>query len=252
MAAVLNNLGQVAGTQGDYVRAREIHRESLSIVRDLDDRRMLALPLYNLGVVAHHEGDFTSARTYHEEALEIRKSLGDVSGIAYSTRAMAHVLHHMGESPTAHELFNRSISQFRDIGDRVGLAQSLTRFAEAAREAGNDDEASACIIEALLIWREIGARGGVTCLEEVAMLAADRNRAEQAVTLFSAAEAIRRQIGEPMPPFIERERGEMLELLQLSLGSDVFETAWNAGKTLEPDAAIEMAITEASGEKKPG
>jgi tetratricopeptide (TPR) repeat protein len=243
---VLNNLGQVAGTQGDYARARDLHRESLAIREALGDRRSLALPLHNLGVVEHHEGNFEAAERYHREALAIRQSLGDVSAAAYSTCALAHVLHHKGDDEAAHELFHQGILHFREAGDRVGLALSLGGFAEVAREAGRDEEAGAHFVEALTLWQEIGARRSVSCLEEVAALAADGGRGEQATRLLAAATAIRQHIGEPTPPVTHGERRALEERLRANLGDSAFDSIWAAGSSLDPDAAINEAITEAA------
>jgi tetratricopeptide (TPR) repeat protein len=245
IATVLNNLGQVVGTQGDYASARTLQEESLAILEELGDQRGIALPLHNLGNLAHHEEDYPSAISYHELALAIRKSAGDISGAAYSSCELAHVLHHRGDNDRAKQLYQTAIGHFREAEDPLGLAIALGGYAEVAREEQAHAVAGAHFAEALNLWLEIGARQSVACLEEVAALAAERNRPVQATRLISAASTIRAEIGEPAPPVVRRELDALIELLRVELGGTEFNAAWSSAKLLDPDAAIGEAIAEA-------
>ncbi|HLK59184.1 MAG TPA: tetratricopeptide repeat protein, partial [Chthonomonadaceae bacterium] len=71
-AEALLGAGTLATMQGDYATARALIEESLTIARELGDRRGIANSLNNLGNMAAEQGDFTSARSLHEESLALR------------------------------------------------------------------------------------------------------------------------------------------------------------------------------------
>ncbi len=246
MALVLVNLGQLASSQGDFPRARSLLSESLAIRKDLGDRRGIANVLHNLGEISHYEGDLSEAHRLHHEALGIRRGLRDVSGAAYSASALAHVLHHQGEHQAAVELLHHGVSDFREVGDRLGLALALGRLADVAREEGRHDEAARHFAESLKLLREIGAQLSVERLEGVAALARDRDHAERATRLLGAATSIREAIGHPLPPVAQDHQRAMVDDLRSRLGEPAFTTAWENGRRLLPEEAIEDAIAEAS------
>ncbi len=67
----LGNLGNLAGLQGDYGKARKFHEESLATARSTGDLGIVASAQYNLGMRAHFSGDRRTAQTQYEEALKI-------------------------------------------------------------------------------------------------------------------------------------------------------------------------------------
>lgn len=243
---VLNNLGQLARSQGDYPRARSLLDESLTIQRDLGDRQMTGIVLHNLGEVAHYEGDTAEARRIHHEALAMRRSLRDTSGAAYSASALAHVLHHEGDHQAAVNLLNHGVKDFRELGDRLGLALALGRLADLAREAGNHDEAGRHFAESLTLLREIGAQLSVERLEGVAALARDRGHPERAARLLAAATSIREMVGHPLPPVEQMAQRAIVDDLRVRLGEAAFAAAWDSGRYLNPDQAVDDAIAEVS------
>jgi tetratricopeptide (TPR) repeat protein len=245
-AAVLANLGQLARNEGDFPQAKALLGESLVIWRELGDKREYARVLHNLGEVAHNEGDLLEAHRLHQEALAIRRSLRDVSGAAYSTSALAHVLHHQGKHDAAAELLHHGVKDFREIGDRLGLALALGRLADLAREGGRQEEAAQHFAESLKLLREIGAQLSVERLEGVAALARDRDHAERAARLLAAATSIRETIGHPLPPVAHDHQRQMLDELRARLGEAAFSAAWESGRHVLPEEAIEDAINEAT------
>ena len=57
----LNNLGLVVLYQGDHDRAAELCQESLTLARELGDKKSIAAALTNLGDVARDRGDSARA-----------------------------------------------------------------------------------------------------------------------------------------------------------------------------------------------
>ena len=62
--------GNVLRCLDDYEQAAACYNASVTLLRELGNRGVIAAPLHNLGFVALHQGDDTIAAAYFEESLE--------------------------------------------------------------------------------------------------------------------------------------------------------------------------------------
>jgi hypothetical protein len=69
-----------------------------------------------------------------------------------------------------------------------------------------------------------------------------RGKASRAVQLWAAAEAIRNEIGAPLPPGHRTLHGTYLTAARSQLDDAAFAEAWATGKAISQDAAIEYAL----------
>jgi predicted ATPase/class 3 adenylate cyclase len=84
----LGGAGHLARQQGDYLRARELHEQSLSLFRAGDDRLGAARQLNALGEIAHHLGDYARAMELNKESLSIRREIGDKVALPYRSGSL--------------------------------------------------------------------------------------------------------------------------------------------------------------------
>ena len=85
VATVLNQLGSVAITTGDYARAGIYLNDAITLMRGLGDRRTgLAVSLNALGRIVLAQGDVTQAVAHFEEALDIFAERNVREGLAWS------------------------------------------------------------------------------------------------------------------------------------------------------------------------
>ena len=131
-AAALNGAGTLAWMQGDYASARVLYEESLTIARELEDKKGIALSLGNLGIVAKEQGDYALARSLYEESLALRRELGDTSGIAFGLNNLGLVVKEQGDYALARVLHEES------SGDtaRVGGQQRYRRLSQQSGNCG--------------------------------------------------------------------------------------------------------------------
>jgi tetratricopeptide (TPR) repeat protein len=73
----LRLLGVAHETTGRFGEADECFKQSLSLLRELGDRRNIGFMLNNLGVIAHLRGDYETAARRYEEALAIFREIGE-------------------------------------------------------------------------------------------------------------------------------------------------------------------------------
>lgn len=90
-------------------------------------------------------------------------------------------------------------------------------------------------------------------LEEAATFAAAEGFAEKAAELFGAAEAIREKIGEPVPHSVQADYEETLTSARAPLGEEAFAVAWELGRRMSVEEAIQFAVqVEEESESPPG
>ena len=245
IAASLGNLGNVASNQGDYPAARALQEESLAIRRELGDPSGIALALNNLGYLALRQGDYPAAKALLEESLAISRELGDRSGIAVSLSNLGYLALNQGDYPAAGALLEESLAIGRELGDRFGIAGSLSNLGYLALNQGDYPAAGALLEESLAIRRELGDRFGIPySLEGLAAVVAARRDSLRGARIWGATERLRAEIGTPLPPNERSDYDRRVAAARIASGDDVaFDSAWQEGRCLTLDQAIDVALT---------
>jgi predicted ATPase/class 3 adenylate cyclase len=242
-ADALHGASILAWMQGDYLLARSLEEESLTIRREQGDRRGVAIALGTLGIVASEQGDNVSARSLEEESLAIYRELGDRHGIATSLNNLGNRAGEQGDYLLARSLYEESLAIRREVGDRYGIASSLNNLGNIAMKQGEDATARSLTEESLAIRREVGDRRGIAgSLETIASLVVRAQRGEQAARLWGAAEALREAIGSPRPAREREEYAEQVAVARAALGDAAFAAAWEAGRALPWEQAVAYAL----------
>lgn len=159
--------------------------------------------------------------------------------MAYALDILGSALYKRGKFDAAREVLNHCIQLFQEIGDKVGLLVALDDLGLLEAAQGQREEALRCHRQSLgLGWQVKEKRRIAFSVEGIAAQLAEP---AQSVTLYSAAAALRRQIGAPLPPIDQQENENALATLRSQLGEDAFQTAWQAGQSLALDEVIRLA-----------
>jgi predicted ATPase/DNA-binding winged helix-turn-helix (wHTH) protein len=246
VAGSLGNLGNVAVNQGDHSTARALQEQSLEIYRELGDRFGTANTLNNLGVVALNQGDYPAARALHEESLAISRELGNQHSIALSLSNVGHVALDQGDYPAAKALLEESLAIRRELGDRFGIAASLSNLGYVALNQGDYPAARALLEESLASRRELGDQLGIPAsLEGLAAVVASRRDSLRAARIWGATERSRAELGTPLPPNERSGYDRYVSAARIASGDDAaFDNAWQEGRSLTLDQAIELALAK--------
>jgi hypothetical protein len=90
--------------------------------------------------------------------------------------------------------------------------------------------------------RELGDPHGLAmCLQNLADVAALREHYEQAARLWGAAEALRDVCGVRVPPSDRARYDDVVAMVRRQLRAGAFAAAWQAGRALRLEAALEEA-----------
>ena len=238
-----NVLGLIAHHQGDDARAVRLLEESLTLFRELNDKRGIAYALNILGLIAHRQGDNERAAQFCEESLRLRRELGDQRGVALVLRLLGGVVLHRGDLKTSAALYKESLGVFRELGDKWGIADSLRQLGRLAHYLGDARQSETLLKESLMRQRELGNKDGIaSCLEGLGGVACTRKELERALTLFGAAEALREQIGAPLPLAERADYEHQVSMARAGFGECA--AVWAQGHAMALEQAIEYALQD--------
>ena len=242
-AHTLKGAGTVATWQGDYDTARALNEESLALRRELGDTPGVATLLNNLGIIARFQRDLSGARQMNEESLALFREMGDRWAVGQLLNNQACVASDQGEYGEARQLLGESLMIRRQLGDKAGLALSLNTLADVVLDEGAFADARPLLDESLEINRELGDQTAIAYLiEDYGGLAAAEEKPERALQLAGFAAALRESIGAPLPPSEQARVDRMIAPAREALPESAVTVAWETGRSLGLEQAIELAL----------
>jgi DNA-binding CsgD family transcriptional regulator len=142
-----------------------------------------------------------------------------------------------------------SLELLRSLGDKGMAFYSLSTIGYAALHRGDLRQAAASQVEGLhLAWDTGFQRGVAFGLEGVAaaiaMPGGDLHTARKAALLYGTADALRREIDQPLPPADRALNTRSIDAARATLGDDAFAEAWAAGAKLPLAEAVRIASAE--------
>jgi tetratricopeptide (TPR) repeat protein len=206
-ARALDGAGVLAHTQGNYPAARAYLEDSLAIRRELRIRgapgspQGLADSLNLRGLLALDEKEDEAAQKLLEDAMGLLSERDHLRrGKVLHNLALA--ASRRGSRQEAQGLYEAALQQRRAAGDLRGEAETLANLGVLAHPpasrvpAGDLSAARRLYLDSLSLRRTLGDRHGIaTMLNNLAELAEAQADVERAVSLFSAAERIFRELG---------------------------------------------------------
>ena len=199
-AAVLNNIGQLYDSLGDWEKEIRYYQEALAIDRAEKDGPDMARTLNNLGLAYQRSQDGGRARQSYHQALQIarenkerRTEAQALSNLGYLELSLGHPSRALAPCRQALELAG---------DDREVESAARTALGAAYRELGQLPEAAAELEKALAISRERGdgIREANVRLN-LARVARARGDLDGAITLSGAAidlvESFRSRVASP-------------------------------------------------------
>jgi predicted ATPase/transcriptional regulator with XRE-family HTH domain len=229
-ALCLQRLGSVARERADYDRAAELLRQSRQLSAELDDRSGLAWADHYLGFVSWLRGDLDEAESRCGAAQAVFRDLGDGEGIAWSLISLGVVALYRGDLDLAEAKLSECLGLSQRMGYREGAAWSLNQLGVVELRRGRTERAVHLLDESLAEHRDLGDRWRMASVTEaLADVARVRGRADYAAYLLGASDAVRTQIGAPIPDCEAPAREACLAAIRSTLDPDTFEAARAAG-----------------------
>jgi tetratricopeptide (TPR) repeat protein len=239
----LNGLGTLAGEQGDFEAAKEAFEESLALARSLGAEDGIANALTNLGNIDLFEGEFGAAQAKLEESVRLWRQLGERRSLAVSLENLGCIAVAQDRLHEAAELLAESEALAREAGSEHTIAGALSARSRALVLLGELEEAAALLEESAEIGRALAEPHVLAdALDGFAGLAAAGEDAERAAVLAGAADAVWDSIGATRPLDQSAWRERALSVARDRLDDSVFAQAYERGRSLGIDDAVELAL----------
>lgn len=200
-AITLVHMGNASLGMGDTSKARAYLDQAQQISQQIGENWLNSLILNNYGEVARTEGDYQKAFNYYKESESLLRAMGDKGDLARLVHNLGCVARHMGDSVLAEERLKESLGMFIKLGNQRGMAECLASLAG--------------------LWSESG-------------------RVLPAAKLLGAAQALLDETGANWWPADRVEVESSLEQLRKHLKPAQFEEAWEVGKKMSLESAINM------------
>jgi predicted ATPase/DNA-binding SARP family transcriptional activator len=243
----LFNLGAVAYERGDARQARHYLEECLAIRRRLGDQVGAAAALNILGDVALDQGDMQRAHRLLEESLSQRRQLGDKYGLIDDLRGLSQVYLQLGDLSGAQGSLEAALESARELGVAHIIAAVLRELALVSLRKGELEQSPALLWEGLnLSYQHNDQHGMVEGLEALAELLANQGHPQLAAQLLGCAADLRASVGPRQTPREQGAATRRMEAICAALGQDQFDQAWEEGRRLPADQAIDLALQAAN------
>jgi predicted ATPase len=243
-AWALDGASTVAVASGDPSTGRKRAEAALALYRELDYEWGIANALWAVGYAITEEGNPAAAQPFLEESLSRFRELGEDNSVISVTRALAFSYHELGQLERARTLYEENVARAREIGFEQMEARSLGSLASVLADEGRVDEAVSALKEAYRIDCELANRLEIAVdVGRFAKVLAVAGRARVAASLLSCSQALCADLGVAVP-WVTRMNDQTGVRIRSELGEADFNTAWEAGRELAPDDAVELAVRE--------
>ena len=241
-ARALLAAASLAERQRDLEPAREFAEAGLNLARSIDDTNSVLRALLGLGVIVAVEGDYGEAESTLRDALAFASSVGDERMVREALAMLGWVALARQDYTQARAVIGQGLELSRRAGDARGIFYGTGNLGHVAAREGRFDEALQLFREALLIGRQQDLQSEADALQEVAAVAAAQRRYEEAAVLIGAAEGLREGIEAEQEEVARALREETLSILRRNLEEDDFVAAWERGRAMTLEQAVEYAV----------
>jgi len=224
----------------------KLAEESLALFRKTNDLGGMANSLLELGTASvRGSGDVEQARAYYEEGLALSREFGSASILRSCLNSVALTYLLQRDLERAATFAEEAAALCQEAGDRTLLPLPLNILGWVALLDGDLERAEPLHKESLTLSREMGGSlGTLAFLEGLACDAGAKGEAERAARLFGAAEALREAIGVPLEPAMRTLEEPYLIEARSQLEEGAWTAAWEEGRAMSMEAAIEYALSE--------
>jgi predicted ATPase/Tfp pilus assembly protein PilF len=182
---------------GQVDKARGALEEALAIARAAEDSRLIGVGLHARGSLSQHQGRMDESQSDFKAAVAV-SSVAEDPVLALMLESGIGVNHLLrGEMAAAIEHMGRAVQISRQHGARSREGNALGNLAIVAAEQGRTEEAREMYEAALAIHRETGHRfDEANNLGNIANLLSDQGRLAEARDHYAEALGIAREIGD--------------------------------------------------------
>jgi predicted ATPase/Tfp pilus assembly protein PilF len=226
--------GQIACARGEFGHAEVEFEECCKAFQQMSATVGEAWSVYELGKISLYKEDLAEANTFFERSLAMFRSLGRPT--AWAALQLGTTAIYEGRFRSARKSLEKGLAVFRESGVKNGIVDTLCQLARLARLQSDYAAAHSFLSESMELVREMDSkRLAAPVLEQLAYVANVEKRYDCGAKLLGKIDALRGEMGSPVPPCDRTEHHAANETARMELGDQVFDTVWTEGKTLRLD-----------------
>ena len=254
-ARALNGAGGMAVTQGDYVAAKALIEEGLTLYRQLGDEEGIASALTELGLVAlWGQRDDIPVGAVMEELGEIKRHLENRRTLAWMLVLEAMIALSRGDIERSVCLHEESLQLFRELRDTGATINTLGQLGSILVMGGDYERAVPVLHESL----RLGWESDYTLIIQfslffLACVAASQEQPVRAARLWGAVEGMEKEYGMPLSPMARTITNyeDRMAAARSQLDEEVWMGAWAGGNTMSLEQAVEYALSKEEDREAP-
>lgn len=140
-AQILNNIGAIYESKGDFSKALDYYYRLLRIADSASLKMQKSRAHLNIGVVYLNQQKFEESLKFFNKALPLKKELEDKRGEALVYNNIGIVYYYLGQYDKVLKNFKRSLNIYRQLNDLRSQAMPYFNIAEIYYEQGELKEA---------------------------------------------------------------------------------------------------------------
>jgi predicted ATPase/class 3 adenylate cyclase len=226
--------GQIACSKGEYTQARIEFEECLKAFQQMNATLGEAWCVYELGKIAIDTEELLEASGYLEQCLTMFRTAG--RGSTWATLHLGRIAIYEGRLRSARKFLERSLAIFREMGSKNGMTQALGELARLARLQGEHELAHSLLKESFELATQMDSkRAAAPVLQQLAYLANAQNQHDRAARLLGKVDALREEMGSPVPACDCAEHENAIKRASVALGEEPFAKLWADGRSASLD-----------------
>jgi tetratricopeptide (TPR) repeat protein len=242
-AFMLQKTGWLTRASGNFEKAEVLLKRALAVSLEIGDKNRAAWALGDLGLCARDQGNSAQAIAYFTDGLLYARQSGEVRAIAVHLYNLAQSSDLAGDLDTSRKLWEEGLDLFRAEADNTHIAWGLEGLAGSAYLAKDYAGALEFHIESLKLKIEVMDKLGIAySFDGLAQVAAAEREHEPAAILWGAANRLREAMNIPVETSREIIYTSLIPTARQQLGNDVFDKAWDTGKSMKLSDAIDYAL----------
>ncbi len=233
------SLGELAIFQGDFAPATSYLEKSLALLTELGEKQLAGWVLVKQAELAWYRGYLSEAHSFLEQSLQLAREHGYVWNEAYTLTYLGMVTLAAGDANRAQMYCEKSLAIFQDINSAGDIAQTQKDLARVMLLQKDFTRAMMLYKECFQVFVERGYQPDIIeCMEGLATCLYQDDPIIT-VNLISVAQKQRQRIGAVLPPVHLHFVDDLLHSIHDVLSDDLFTDAWETGRSMTIDQAIE-------------
>ncbi|MEH2183940.1 tetratricopeptide repeat protein [Nostoc sp.] len=184
-AAILHNLAEIYGQQGQVPIATNLFEQSLEITKRLGDFKGQAATLHDLATIYASQGQSDKAITYLQQVTEIDERLDNLPGKATTLNTIATIYVNQRKLQEAITYLQESFGIYKNIGNVQGQVVTALNLANIYDMQGKHKDAIIILDELLIIEENNGyIHEKAVTLNSIAFIYGKQDQFDKAIAYF--------------------------------------------------------------------